>query len=174
MAVLSRRGVQGSATKAGRKAIYIAAGLCVAGAVPLGTAIYSSASRGLNPFTAWACTTEKRGGLSNVSGWDLDIEHTSCDLFSKQEAITVYATPHRPGADESRWFGDRTLLFRYLPGAPDDLLPSFESTGPDRILITVPSIGSVAVQKHSLGQTAVNYHIGHIEYPDPGRLSQAH
>jgi hypothetical protein len=166
--------VRRPATKRSRKVIYVAAGLCMAGAVPLGTAVYSSASRGLNPFTAWACTTEKRGGLNDVSGWDLDIEHTSCDLFSKQEAITVYASPHEAVASQAGWFRNRTLLFRYLPGAPDDLLPSFEATGPNRILITVPSIGSVAVQKHSLGKTAVNYHIGHIEYPDPGRLSQAH
>lgn len=173
MAVSDRR-VQRPTIKQTRKGVYIAVGLCIAGAIPLGTAVYSSASRGLNPLTAWACTSQPRGGLSDVSGWDLEIEHTSCNLFSKQEAITVYASPHRPGGSQKRWFHRRTLLFRYLPGSPDDLLPSFESTGPGRILITVPSISSVAVQKRSLAETAVNYHIGHIENPDPGRLSQAH
>jgi hypothetical protein len=168
------RRVRRPAVKRTRKSLYIAAGLCLAGAVPLGTAIYSSATQGLNPFTAWACNSERRGGLDNVSGWDLEIEHTSCDLFSKQEAITVYAAPHQAPASRRRWFRSRIMLFRYLPESSDDLLPSFESTGPDRILITVPSIASVAVQQHSLGETAVNYHIGHIEYPDPGRLSQAH
>ncbi|HEY3706002.1 MAG TPA: hypothetical protein VGL22_13135 [Terracidiphilus sp.] len=173
MAVIARR-IGRPSSKWTRKALYIAVGLCGAAAVPLAAGLYSSASRGLNPLTAWACTSEKRGSLSNVSGWDLEIEHTTCDLFSRQEAVTVYASRREAGASGRRWFRSRAMVFRYVPGSSDDLLPSFESTGPDRILITVPSVASVAVQKYALEQTAVNYHIGHIEYPDPARLGQAH
>ena len=155
-----------------RTALKVAAALCAASAFPLGTALYSGAVRGLNPFTAWACTSEEKGGLGNVSGWDLAIVHTSCDLVSRQEAISVYASPH--GVPHRRWFPRRTLIFRYAPGAPDDLLPSFESTAPDRILISVPSISSVSIQRHALGSVTVNYHLGPIENPDPTGLGQAH
>lgn len=152
----------------------IAAGLIAIAAVPLGAALYGNAERGLNPLTAWACTSESKGGLSNVSGWDLDIEYTACDLLAKEEAISVYATPYRPGGSQHSWFRKRTLLFRYDPAGPDELLPGFESAGADRILISVPEVSSISVQQHVLGKTTVNYHIGRIVYTDPTGLNQAH
>jgi hypothetical protein len=154
--------------------VAIVIGLAVVAAVPLGAALYSSAERGMNPFTAWACTSESRGGLSNVSGWDLEIEYTACDLLAKDEAISVYASLHRPDGSQRRWFRKRTLIFRYDPAGPDELLPGFESAGPDGILISVPAVSSISVQQHILGNTTVNYHVGRIDYPDPARLGQAH
>jgi hypothetical protein len=159
--------------KPGRKQLIIFALLFAAGAIPLGTALYSSAVRGLNPLTAWSCTSEKRGGLDNVSGWDLEIEHTSCDLFAKDEAISVYATWHG-SARGLGWFRKRMLIFRYAPFSPDELLPGFESSGPHKILISVPEVSSISVQQYAIGDTAVNYHIGRIEYPDRTGLEQAH
>ncbi len=145
--------------------------LCAIAVFPLGAAWYGNATRGLNPWTAWACTSTARGGLGNVSGWDFEIEESHCDLVSRNTAITVYASP--TGGSHG-WFHRRKLLFRYTPGAADDLLPSFEVSGPNRILITVPEVSSVSVKQQTLGNVAVNYHIGRIEYPDLNGLHEAH
>jgi hypothetical protein len=157
-----------------RKAIRVTLILCAAGLVPLGAALYGSASRGLNPLTAWACTSEPKGGLGNVAGWDWEIEHNSCGILTKSEAVSVYASTHQEVGSGRSWFRKRTLVFRYAPAAVDDLLPSFEATGPDRILISVPSAQSVWVQNHLIGKTYVNYQIGRIDNPDPTGLGQAH
>jgi hypothetical protein len=157
-----------------RKALRITLLLCAAAAVSLGAALYGSASRGLNPLTAWACTSETRGGLGNVSGWDLEIAHTSCEILTKHEAISVYAAPYQAPGSRRRWFRKRILVFRYAPAAPDDLLPTFEATARDRILISIPAAESISVQNHLLGQTTVNYQIGRIDNPDPTGLGQAH
>jgi hypothetical protein len=156
------------------KPVAIALILCAAGAVPLGAALYGSAARGLNPFMAWACTSGPKGALGDVAGWDFEIEHNSCGILTKTEAVSVYAAPHQPTYPRRNWFKKRTLVFRYTPESPDDLVPAFEATGPDRILISIPSAQSIAVQNHILGKTAVNYQIGRIDNPDPSRLGQAH
>jgi hypothetical protein len=156
------------------KPVTLALILCAAGAVPLGAALYGSATRGLNPLTAWACTSEPKGGLGDVAGWDFEIEHNSCGILTKTEAVSVYAAPHQPPGSRRNWFKKRTLVFRYTPESPDDLVPAFEATGPGRILIAVPSAQSIAVQNHILGKTAVNYQIGRIDNPDPSGLGQAH
>ncbi len=157
-----------------RKILRITLLLCAAGAVSIGAALYGSASRGLNPFTAWACTSETRGRLGNVAGWDLEIVHTSCEILTKDEAVSVFAAPHLATGSLGKWFKKRTLVFRYTPAAPDDLLPTFEATGPDRLLISVPSAQSISVQNHLLGKTTVNYQTGRIDNPDPTGLGQAH
>jgi len=156
------------------KPVTIALILCAAGVVPLGAALYGSAARGLNPLTAWACSSEPKGGLGDVAGWDFEIEHNSCGILTKTEAVSVYAAPHQPPGSHRNWFKKRTLIFRYTPASPDDLVPAFEATGPGRILISIPSAQSIAVQNHILGKTAVNYQIGRIDNPDPSGLGQAH
>jgi hypothetical protein len=165
---------RGKALTRSPKPVTIALILCAASAVPLGAALYGNAARGLNPLTAWACTSEPKGGLGDVAGWDFEIEHNSCGILTKTEAVSVYASPHQPSGSHRNWFKKRTLVFRYTPESPDDLLPAFEATGPDRILISVPSAQSIAVQNHILGKTAVNYQIGRIDNPDPSGLGQAH
>lgn len=157
-----------------RKAVRITLILCAAGLVPLGAALYGSASRGLSPLTAWSCSSEPKGGLGNVAGWDWEIEHNSCGILTKSEAISVYASPHQATGSRRSWFRKRTLVFRYAPVSMDDLLPTFEATGPNRILISVASAQTVSVQNHQLGQTTVNYQIGRIDNPDPTGLGQAH
>lgn len=157
-----------------RNPVRVALILCAAGLVPLGAALYGNASRGLSPLTAWACTSEPRGGLGNVAGWDWEIEHNSCGILTKSEAISVYASTHQAAASGRTWFKKRTLVFRYSPAAADDLLPSFEATGPDRVLIAVPSAQTVWVQNHLIGKTYVNYQIGRIDNPDPTGLGEAH
>jgi hypothetical protein len=160
--------------KLSRRVWTITALLCAAGAVPFGAAIYGSMVRGLNPLTAWACSSVTRGKLGNVSGWDLEIEQTSCDLVTREEAISVYASTHVPPGSRTKWFARRTLLFRYDPESADDLLPSFEATGPDKILISVPAVSSISVENRILGKTTVNYQIGRVFEPDPTGLGQAH
>jgi hypothetical protein len=154
--------------------VAIVVGVAAVAAVPLSAALYGTAERGLNPLTAWACSSESKGGLSNVSGWDLEIEYTACDLLARDEAISVYASPHRPGGSQHMWFRKRRLIFRYDPAGPDELLPGFESVGPDRILISIPAVSSISVQQHVLGNTTVNYRVGRIFHPDPTGLGQAH
>ncbi|UWZ86964.1 hypothetical protein [Occallatibacter riparius] len=156
-----------------RRVIAIVSGLVALAALPLGAALYGSAERGLNPLTAWTCTSEKKGGLSNVSGVDLEIEYTACDLLAKDEAISVYASPYQPGSKHGTWFRKRTLIFRYDPSGPDELLPGFESIGANRILISVPEVSSISVQRHVYGNTTVNYHIGRINYTKPTGLEHA-
>lgn len=138
------------------------------------TVLYSSAARGLNPLTAWSCSSELKGRLGNVSGWDLEIEHTTCEIFTKREAMSVFASRYLPAGSRRDWFRKRKLVFRYEPAGADDLLPSFESPGRDRILISVPGVSSISVQNYFVGSTAVNYHIGRIDNADPTGLSQAH
>jgi hypothetical protein len=156
------------------KAVRITVILLAAAAVPLVAALYGNASRGLNPLIAWSCSSEPRGGLGNVAGWDWEIEHNSCGILTKSEVISIYATPSQPVGSRRKWFKKRTLVFRYAPASPDDLLPTFEATGPGRVLISVSSAQSVSVQNHSIGGIAVNYQIGRIDNPDPTGLGQAH
>lgn len=159
--------------KTSRKGLKIALAFCAVAAIPLIAALYGSAARGLNPLIAWSCTSDSRGGLQNVSGWNLEIEHTSCQILAKHETISVLASPYRGPQSHSGWFRKRTLVFRYEPASADDLPPSFSSPGPGRILISVPAVSSISVQNHTLGSTAVHYRIGRISNPDPTGLSQA-
>ena len=157
-----------------RKTVTIALLLSATAAFPIGAAWYGSAVRGLNPLTAWACTTESRGGLRSVAGWDLTTEHTTCQVLVKHEAVSVYASPAQNSTRRYGLPARRTLLLRYDPGNEELILPTFEVKAPNRILISVAKVVSVSVQRHILGRTTVNYAIGPATNPDPSGLGQAH
>ena len=47
-------------------------------AVPFGAVRYGDSSRGMNPLTRWACTTERREHLDGIAGLDFMLELESC------------------------------------------------------------------------------------------------
>jgi hypothetical protein len=117
-----------------------------------------------SPF---ACLTETKMKIANLSGMDVDVTYTNCDTIAKEEFVSVYASP-AIGREESlfaRLLNRRTLVFRYDPGRPDDLLPLIKAVGDNRILISNPGVSEVFYQTLKWKSVSIDYDIGLIKQP---------
>ena len=87
--------------------------------------------------------------------------HLYCDHIEKEEYVDVYASQHN--VDVKDWWADHgTLLFRYDP--ENDQLPSITATGKAAILISIPTVSSVAIKVDKWNGIDVRYEIGHIHF----------
>jgi hypothetical protein len=114
----------------------------------------------------FACLTETKMKIANLSGTDLEVTYTNCDVIAKDEFVSVYASPAVGKGDSvfARLLNRRTLVFRYDPGKPDNL-PSIKGVGDDRILISNPGVSQVFYQSRKWKSVTIDYEIGHIDYP---------
>jgi hypothetical protein len=115
----------------------------------------------------FACLTETKMKIANLSGVDVEVTYTNCDVIAKDEFVSVYASP-AIGRGESlfaRLRNRKTLIFRYDPGRQEDLLPSIKATSDNRILISNPGVSQVFYQSRKWKSVNIDYEIGHIEYP---------
>jgi hypothetical protein len=145
-----------------RKAVaYAAAGvgtLCVVYAVLVIAAVVPW------PF---ACLTETKMKIANLSGIAVEVTYTNCDVIGKTEFVSVYASPAIGRGEPlfSRMLNRRTLIFRYDPGKTEDLLPSMKAAGDNRIIISNPDVSSIFYQSRKWKTVTIDYEIGHIDYP---------
>ncbi|MDR3741537.1 MAG: hypothetical protein P4L40_21170 [Terracidiphilus sp.] len=145
-----------------RKAKFIlGAVVAVSGACALGLAAIWFA------YTRNACQTEARLTIDDPAGLVFEVVDESCDTLAKDEAISVYA---KKAVSKGTWrfFGrrsQRTLLFRYDPGRPDNPLPSIKLLSQTTILISIPEVSSIVYQNRKWENMSVNYEIGKVDYP---------
>jgi hypothetical protein len=148
------------------KVIVIA--LFVAFAAPIGLWIGYTKLKGYssNPLTYSSCITETEAKISDVAGWDFEVEDTNCDTLVKDEAVRVFAI--RSETNQSSWgriFARRRLVFQYDPGDQDELVPAIRVTGKGSVLISIPRVSYIYERNKSVGGTAVVYDIKRIDYP---------
>ena len=104
-----------------------------------------------------ACLSEQWENIPNISGLRFEIEYKNCDTLAKDEAVSVYVLEARRGArDPNR----RALVFRYDPGGIQNEPPKITALGNQRILISVPEVSSVSIQRRKWREVAIDYKIG--------------
>jgi hypothetical protein len=104
-----------------------------------------------------ACLSEQWEEIPNVSGLRLEVEYKNCDTLAKDEAVSVYVLESREGAPDPN---HRALVFRYDPGGVQSQRPKITASGNHRILISVPAVSSVIVQRRNWGDVAIDYNVG--------------
>lgn len=112
----------------------------------------------------FACSSETKTTLKDISGGDFEIVYTSCDTLAKDESVSVYVSSR---SWVSRLFYKETLLFRYDPAMSNDPLPSITASSQNRILISIPQVSSIDVQRRNWGIVSIDYQIGKIFNPGP-------
>lgn len=118
-------------------------------------------------YTRNACQAEERLRIEDPSGSIFEVVDESCDTLAKDEAISVYA---RKAVSKgiwgfSGWRNQRTLLFRYDPGRPDNALPSITHPSQTTVLISIPEVSSISYENRKWENMSVNYEIGRVDYP---------
>jgi hypothetical protein len=121
--------------------------------------------RSLNPLPLLGsiCLTEARENIHDSAGVDFRVEYTSCDTLAKDEAIRVFAERPVDIPVLGKWLKKKTLLFRYDP--EEDLNPTITIPQSGRVVIAVPRLSSIAMQKRHWNGWQIDYEIGHIDYP---------
>jgi hypothetical protein len=119
-----------------------------------------------NPLTYAFCTTETQSKFENVAGWDFEAEDSSCDTLAKDEEVRVFAVPAQ--AKNSRLgklLARRRLIFAYDPwtSGSDGLM--VQTRDANRILISLPQASSIFEKDRTLGEIAIDYDIGRVDYP---------
>jgi hypothetical protein len=115
----------------------------------------------------FACSSETKQTLGNVSGMDFEITYTNCDTLAKEEFVSIYVskTGESGGSLFGRLFSRRTLVFRYDPGMWNSPLPLITASGPNRVLISISRISSIMSQSKSWDNVTIDYVIGQVDYP---------
>lgn len=121
--------------------------------------------RSLNPLTYSSCITETQKEIHNLAGADFSVEYTNCDTLAKDEAIRVFASRPVGAPIVGKWLKKKTLLFWYDPGSYGAALPTLTAPQPGRILIAIPGVSSIEVQKRQWNGRQIDYEVGHIDYP---------
>jgi hypothetical protein len=101
----------------------------------------------------FACTTETKLKISNLSGLDFEISETDCDLIAKDASMSIFVSKHG--------MGPGALLFKFDPVdiAP---LPSITVEEPDTIAISAPWVGEIFSKSDAWENMRVKYGIGAI------------
>jgi hypothetical protein len=112
------------------------------------------------------CEVEQVSNYENLDGIKLEVTDTDCDLLTKDEFVTVFASD---ASVKGRWFfydwrSRRKPVFRYDRGRFDDPLPSIKRSAAGTILISVPKVSSIGLQIRKWGNKSIDYEIGHIDY----------
>ena len=103
--------------------------------------------------------------LSNVSGADIEVVYTNSDTLAKQEDMSVYISASNSRASwVPKGLRKKTLLFRYDPGT-ENPLPSITSPAPGQLIITIPRVSSIALQRTRWEGVLIAYNIGRVDYP---------
>ena len=113
-------------------------------------------------------TTETVQTITNINGKDFEItDNSSAGFLVTNYWVSVYASPTTVGNKSlfSRWNRHRTEIFRYDWSQPNGPYPSIKASGPNKILISIPSVSSVFLKRTSIENVAIDYDIGHIDYP---------
>ncbi|MGC2161883.1 MAG: hypothetical protein WA634_08250 [Silvibacterium sp.] len=109
--------------------------------------------------------TDVKLTVANLPAVDFEVTDVDCDTLAKDEAVRIYASRAGSGALFAQWFRSKTLLFRYDPGRPDNPLPLIRATGRSQILISIPEVSSIDVQRKSWNGLSIAYDIGKVDYP---------
>ena len=133
-------------------------------AVPFGAVRYGDSSRGMNPLTRWACTTERREHLDGIAGLDFMLELESCDLVSSESVVSIYASA---ATGWSRFLKPRRLVFRFEPMDAERSWPFIQPYDANGALITVPTVKRVLVQSRTMDDVVLRYEIGRTELAPP-------
>ena len=113
-------------------------------------------------------TTETVQTITNINGEDFEIaDNSSAGFLVTNYWVSVYASPTTVGNKSlfSRWNRHRTEIFRYDWSYPNGPYPSIKASGPDKILVSIPSVSSVMLKRTSVENVHIDYAIGHIDYP---------
>lgn len=117
----------------------------------------------------WACYSETKMTLPDISGGDFEIIYTSCDVLAKDESISGYVSKRSWVA---KLLARKTLLFRYDPALWNSPLPSIRTSGQNRILVSVPRVSEIIFQSRKWENLSVDYDVGHIDNPASGQSGQ--
>jgi hypothetical protein len=111
------------------------------------------------------CMTEELKTIPNVSGMKFEAIYTNCDTLLKEDDVSVYVSTAVGGGKSwfARWRNRRTLIFSYVPGRSDTL--SIEASGDDRILISIPDVSAVLLQRREWRKMHIDYNIRRVYYP---------
>ena len=111
---------------------------------------------GLWPYEP--CTSETRGRISGLAGFDFETTRTDCDAIAKWAGVNVFVS----AAGDTK----KTLLFKYDPVV--DEMPTISVADPTHVTITVPRIAALFFQMHDWGGVHIEYEIGHVgPYANP-------
>lgn len=114
------------------------------------------------------CLVEELKHVPNLSGMRFEILYENCDTLAKTEDVTVYIS-RAPSAGESlfeKWSNRRGLVFGYDPGYPA-APPLIRAPGKDRILISIPVVSSIWLQRRKWKNVSIEYDVGRVIYDDP-------
>lgn len=104
-----------------------------------------------------ACLSEQWEDIPNLAGLRFEVEYKNCDTLAKDEAVSVYVVETRRGA---RGANPRALVFRYDPGGSQNQSPKITASGNHKVLISVPEVSSIIVQRRNWRDVAIDYNIG--------------
>jgi hypothetical protein len=124
----------------------------------------------------FACNSETKRLVTDISGGDFEITYTNCDALAKEEFVSVYVTRTKGSGNPilAKLLNKRTLLFRYDPAMVDSPLPLVTTSSPGKVLISIPRVSSVLFQRRSWERTSIDYNIAQIDYPETGSSQSAH
>lgn len=103
-----------------------------------------------------ACLSEQWENVPNVAGLRFEVEYKNCDTLAKDEAVSVYVVETQQDASDKN---GRSLVFRYDPGGIHNQLPKITASGSHKVLISVPEVSSVTVQRRNWRDVAIDYNI---------------
>jgi len=102
-------------------------------------------------------------GQTSVSGvGTFSVVHLACDHGEKEEYVDVYACGN--AKDASHWWSNQgTLIFRYDP--KNSQVPTIKGASKTQIVISIPTVSSVAIKVEQWRAMNIRYKIGHTDYP---------
>ena len=90
------------------------------------------------------------------------VVHLACDHGEKEEYIDVYASSK--AKDVNHWWSDHgTLIFRYDP--KNSQVPTIILSNKTQIVISIPTVSSVAIKVEKWRGVNIRYEIGYADYP---------
>lgn len=106
--------------------------------------------------TLSACLAENRGHGLIMSNIDVEIVQIDCSTLGEDSSVLVKFS--RLGTTEN------SVLFKYDP-ANDNPLPTITQSDDSSILISVPVVSSIFIQKNEWEDFCIRYNIGTVRYP---------
>jgi hypothetical protein len=109
------------------------------------------------------CLTEEFKQVPNLSGMRFEVKYENCDALAKTENVMVYVSRASGPGDSAFaiWSNRRTLLFGYDPGYPA-AAPLILAPSKDRILISIPVVSSIWLQKRKWENVSIEYDVGRV------------
>jgi len=102
-----------------------------------------------------ACQSEVRQQIKDLGGFDIEVRETNCDVLAKEEWADV-SIAEKGGKQKME------VIFRYVPTSNPDVQPTLRMPSPGNLLISIPVVSSVTLQRDSWRSLLIDYDIERI------------